>query len=56
MNRLNRLRGGKLEALAARGNRSGDNIHALFEDREGSLWLGTASSGLRRSRTLPSTP
>jgi ligand-binding sensor domain-containing protein/signal transduction histidine kinase len=47
-NQLHRLRGDQLESLKLAFPRSPDLATCLREDHEGSLWMGTLSSGLWR--------
>ncbi len=43
---LARLRNGKVESFASANGLSSNLVLSLFEDREGSIWLGTEAGGL----------
>ena len=59
---LNRLRGDRIDVFTTRDGLPGDAVHALAEDAQGRLWLGTDHGcrvstrgvpGSRRSRGFP---
>ena len=52
---LGRLRDGRFERVPAADDLGSDAIQALFEDREGSLWIGTGSGGLHRLKDVAFT-
>jgi ligand-binding sensor domain-containing protein len=45
---LGRLKDGVLTSYTSRDGLSDEIVLALFEDREGSLWIGTEAGGLNR--------
>lgn len=47
---LSRLTGAGLSTLSAKTGFAKDNVRALFEDVEGSLWIGASDGGLNRFR------
>ncbi len=50
-----RVVGGKAEAFTARDGLEDNFVHAVFEDREGNLWIGTRA-GLSRWKSTPIVP
>ena len=45
---LSRRRGGQFTSFTMREGLSHDAINALYQDREGALWIGTRAGGLNR--------
>ena len=40
--------GAQVQMLNAAEGQSANNVHAIAEDREGDLWIGTEPGGLKR--------
>jgi signal transduction histidine kinase/ligand-binding sensor domain-containing protein/DNA-binding response OmpR family regulator len=45
----------KFSAFTTKEGMSSNDVHSIFEDKEGSLWIGTAGGGLNRLRDVKFT-
>ena len=53
---LNRIQNGRAETLTSKDGLGSDEVQYIYEDREGSVWIGTSAGGLNRLKNGKFTP
>lgn len=53
---LSRIQSGTAETLTTKDGLGSDDIQYIYEDREGSVWIGTSAGGLNRLKNGKFTP